>query len=427
MTVQPRIDVSACCCDDFTPGAGAVSIAEALARIAGHVTPVKDVKRVPLTKALGRVLAAPVRAQSDMPRFDHAAMDGYALRRADLAGSGPWRLPVAMRRAAGEPGERGLAPGSAGRIFTGAPMPAGADCVVMQENVECQSGTIVVHRRPGLKENIRFRGEEYAEGAEILAAGRRLTARAIAAAASAGHGDLPVRRKVRVSLLVSGTEVARAGATGLGAAQIWDVNTPMLQACLSRPEVTCVAVETVPDDPDAIGRAIAQAAARSDLVITTGGVSVGEEDHLHAALRGQGGKTVFAGVAMKPGKPVSFGRIGAAHWLGLPGNPQSAFVTWSLFGEAILHRLSGRAEDDGRRRRVALAHPVSRKPGRCEVRATRLCGADTAGRELAECRGPVQSGQVGALGIADGLIFLPADADRLAAGALVEFMPFCTE
>jgi len=424
MTFVQRIEPAACGCDAPEALAGTVSIDDALDCICERISGVTGTQRVALANAVGRVLAEPIRARSDMPRFDHSAMDGFALRQGDLVGPGPWRLPVTMRCAAGEAADGALAPGCAARVFTGAPLPGGADCVMMQEEVVHHAGVIVVSRRPTRHENIRFRGEEYAEGSEILAGNVRITPRNIAVAASSGFGDLEVRRKIRVALLVTGSEVARPGAGGLGAARIWDVNTPMLQAALQRPDVEVVVIDVLADAPGGIEDALAHAARISDLVVTTGGVSVGEEDHLRAALHRAGGKIHFSGVSLKPGKPVTFGALGGAPWLGLPGNPQSAFVTWTLFGEAILRRLAGLNDTGMRKRFVVLSHPVERNPGRCEVRPASLVGHDGMGRDLIDCRGPVRSGQVRVLSASDGLVFLPSDADCLPTGALVEFLPF---
>lgn len=419
-----RNDGPACGCDRQPAQDALVSMDEAFRRIAEHLTPLQDDEQVSFLDARGRVLAKPISAQADMPRFDHAAMDGYALCSATLKGRGPWRLPVKLRCAAGEDCPGALSAGSAARIFTGAPIPPGADCVIMQEEVERQPECILVSRKPKPRENMRLRGEECLQGTDIVAAGTRVTSRSIAAAASSGCGFLAVRRRVRVSLLVTGTEVARPGSADMGSAQIWDVNTPMLQSILTRPGVEMVGIEALPDCVEGIRDAMARQVGRSDLVITTGGVSVGEEDHLPAAVRAAGGFMHFKGVAIKPGKPVTFGRIGGAAWFGLPGNPQSAFVAWTLFGEAILARLSGLTRPDGRSRQVVLGHPVRRKPGRCEIRVAGLLGRDGMGRDLIDCRNPVNSGQVGALGAADGLAILPAGADYLPEGALIEFLPF---
>lgn len=427
MTFFPRTLNTGCGCDSADALATLISLDEALAHIERSVSPVSGTEEVALCAAKGRVLARPICARADMPRFDHAAMDGYALRAADLCGPGPWRLPVAGRYAAGDEVLDRLPSGAAARIFTGAPVPAGSDCVVMQEHV-CQKGDhILLNHAPLPGDNIRARGEEHRKGTEILTTGTRMTARAIAAVAASGHGRIPVRRPIRVTLIVTGSEVTSPGARGLNGADIWDVNTPMLHAALMRAGVDLIGIVAVADDRVEICQRLRDAAARSDLIVSTGGVSVGEEDHLHAALRNAGGEIAFAGVAIKPGKPVTLGKLGRALWLGLPGNPQAAFVTWTLFGEAVLAQLSGLGAPALARRNVVLAHPISRKPGRCEIRPARLSGTDGTGRDGIQCAQGGNSGQMTALAAADGLAFLPADADHLPAGALVEFLPLHPE
>ncbi|KPP91378.1 MAG: molybdopterin molybdotransferase [Rhodobacteraceae bacterium HLUCCA08] len=424
--VQRRIDAG-CGCDAPARRGDTISLDQALRRIAGQVLCVDGVERVDLAQASGRVLAAPIRALADMPRFDHAAVDGYALRWSDLTGAGPWTLAVALRCAAGDGGHTALPPGACARILTGAPVPQGADCVVMQEAVARGPDGIVLRARPDPGANIRRRAEEYSRGADIVPPGLRIGPRGIAAAASAGHGDLVVRRRLRLALLVSGAEIAPPGAPRPGRAGIWDVNTPMLRAALARPDLDLRIVDHLPDDIAATRQALGRAAQDCDLVVTTGGVSVGEEDHLRAAVRDLGGREIFAGVAIKPGKPVAFGRLGGALWLGLPGNPQSAFVTWALFGEPILAGLSGCAGADRPGHRARLSHPVRRRPGRCELRPARVVGWDATGRARVEAAAPVRSGQVGLLALSDGLVVLPARDGDLAAGALVDFLPFRSE
>jgi len=427
MTVAQRVPQMACGCEDPDAGRSLISINEALARIATRFDAVPATERVALHAARGRVLADPIDAKSDMPRFDHAAMDGYAIRRADLTGAGPWQLLVSLRCAAGD-GRRPVLPkGTAARIFTGAPIPRGADCVIMQEDVDRNEGVITVAHRPTVRANIRFRGEEHRAGSPILAPGARMTVRAIAAAVAGGHGEVVVRRPLRVSLLASGAEIVSPGSPSPTEGAIWDVNTPMLRAALTRGDVELVKVGAIPDDAAKSRAALAEAARDSDLIVTTGGVSVGEEDHLRQAVRDLAGAEVFAGVAMKPGKPVSCGQINGAAWLGLPGNPQSAFVAWTLFGTALVQQLTGLTKPDTLRRHVVLSHTVRRKPGRCELRAATVVGCDGLGREMVSCNSPVRSGQVSALGAADGLVFLPAEVEKLPQAALVEFLPFCRD
>ncbi len=427
MTFISRQMPTGCGCDETLASSPLIGIDLALAKIATRFWPVQGTERIALSDAKGRVLAEEVCARSDMPRFDHSAMDGYAIRRADLSGEGPWNIPVSLRCAAGCGPAPALREGSAARIFTGAPVPGGSDCVIMQEAVELAGDRIEISKRPAIGENIRYQGEEQRAGSLILPSGSRLTSRAIAAAAAGGHGDVLVRRKLRVALLVSGSEVISPGSLPAEEGAIWDVNTPMLRAALSRPDIQLVDVRTMPDNAEDIRSVLAKAAKVCDLIVTTGGVSVGDEDHLHAAFRSNGGVEVFSGVAMKPGKPVSCGTVDGVAWLGLPGNPQSAFVTWTLFGTALLARLTGLDAQHQARRHAVLSQEMHRKAGRCEVRAAYVLGFDGCGREIVDCTSPVSSGQVGALSAADGLVFLPADAECLPEAALIEFLPFCSD
>lgn len=199
----------------------------------------------------------------------------------------------------------------------------------------------------------------------------------------------------------------------------------MLTAALAAAGVEMVASAHGADDIEGLVRQLGEMAAQADLVITTGGISVGEEDHVKPAVARSGGETLFSGVAIKPGKPVSCGRIGGAYWLGLPGNPLSAYVTWQVFGTALVRGLTGERIAGATRRHVVTATAIHRKPGRCELRPATLAGFDAQGREVIRFDDTTHSGRVGHLPSADGLMFLPADAESLPAGALVEFEPFC--
>lgn len=426
MTYLPRQIPAGCGCDDLTTSSSWISIDEAFRRISDHVLPSAPTETLPIQDVRGRVLAKPVCAQCDMPRFDHAAMDGYAVDSRAFAGDGPWLFPVAGRIAAGDAPNARYASSDACRIFTGAPLPVQYDCVIMQERAERLGNSIRFDERPEPGENVRRRGEAYQSGTEILPAGSLLTPRAIAACAAAGHGSVRVLSRVRVALIATGSEVATPGAQALESGQIWDVNTPMLQSLLSRPDVVLHDIMRVSDSLESIRDAVQSAAAYTDLVVTTGGVSVGDEDHLHNAVLSAGGEMIFAGVAIKPGKPITLGRIGKAIWLGLPGNPGSAFVTWSIFGEVVLNALSGRQETIPKRRHVLLGQDLSRKAGRCEIRAASIVGIDGYGRDVIEFKSGGNSGQVSHFAEADGLAFLPSELDHVPAGALVEFLPFCT-
>lgn len=423
MSILQPVTRSGCGCDGHDVGKQLVTIAAALAVIADRTAAVHGTEDIPLGQALGRVLARPVTSRFMSPPFDNAAMDGFAFASGGLLGDGPWMLDVVARVPAGQCSAVPLVGLQAARIFTGAKVPEGADAVVMQEEVKRTGSTIRIDRRPKPGLNIRRAGSEMGAGITVLQQGRRLDARAIAACAAAGAGIVTVRRRLRVALLVTGDEIRDASA-GRAGAQIWDVNTPMLTALLTQPQLDLVAVEQDLDSRDGLFLQIAEMAASADLVITTGGISVGEEDHVKPVLLTLGGDIHFSGVAIKPGKPVSFGWVRGASWLGLPGNPLSAFVTWQIFGTALVARLAGDA-GQGERRHVVTGTAISRKAGRCELRPATCAGFDGQGREVVTFEAETHSAHVCTLPAADGLIYLPADCDFLPAGALVEFQPFC--
>lgn len=424
MTLHQAIASPGCGCDRQDILHALISIDEALARIAAHASPVSRTEAVRAGSALGRTLALPVRSRSMAPAFDNAAMDGYAITTSVLTGPGPWVLPVVARIPAGQETMASVAGAVAARIFTGAPIPGGADAVVMQEDVLRDGDLIHLSRRPAPGLNIRRAGSDLARGVTVLDKGQKLGPKEIAVCAVAGAGLVRVRRRLRVALLVTGDEVRRAGGAR-EAAQIWDVNTPMLTASLAAAGVELVVSAHGADSRADLVRQLGDIAAQADLVITTGGISVGEEDHVKPAFMALEGEVLFSGVAIKPGKPVSVGRIGKAYWLGLPGNPVSAFVTWQVFGMALIRALTGERTGTPTRRHVVTASEIRRKPGRCELRPATLAGFDSHGREIVNFEDATHSARVGLLSLADGLMFLPADAECLPAGALVEFQPFC--
>lgn len=422
MSIIQKIESQSCGCD--AQGAkGLISIDDALALISRTVRPLADTQTVPLACATGRVLTDAVRAMGMVPPFENAAMDGYAVNAADLVGNGPWMLPVAGRVAAGQSLHTKFARGTAVQIFTGAPMPDGANAVIMQEDVQRKGQDIEIRRQIAPRTHVRAAGEDMTQGKMVVAAGRCLTARDVAACAAAGHATVKVQRALKVALVMTGDEVCQSGQSR-GAAGIWDVNTPMLCAAMSMPSIDLCEVQTASDTRDGLRAQLATLAQKVDLIVTTGGISVGEEDHVKPALHDLNATITFSGVAIKPGKPISVGQMGKAAWLGLPGNPLSAFVTWQLFGTALCNALLGRVPACSDRRHVILSEPLCHKPGRCELRLAQLAGFDDVGREVAVAAKGTHSGRVATLPGMDGLLFVPADARTLPAGALVEFLPF---
>ncbi|MGG7568552.1 molybdopterin molybdotransferase MoeA [Rhodovulum sp. DZ06] len=398
------------CCDRESGGGAAhLPLEAARRRAAGIAAPIGRIETVPPGDAAGRVLAAPAHASLAQPGFDRSAMDGYALRSADLTGAGPWRLPVALRAAAGD-APAALPKRAAARIFTGAPLPAGADAVVMQEGTRREGAVVELSAAPRSGDNVRRRAEEFEAGDPLIPAGRRLSARDLALAASGGVRSLSVRARVRVALLVTGNELAIAGAAP-DPGSIPDVDTPLLPP------------QRVPDRLEDHLRAIGEAARGADLVITTGGVSVGEEDHVRAAVLGLGGRIEVEGVAMKPGKPTALGRIGDAVWLGAPGNPMSACIAFCLFVPSLLAGLSGDAGAPPPRFGVA-ANALRKQAGRAEIRPARLKGAGAAGAPRLVIDAHVSSDRLGPLARAQCCVILPAGAEEIAPGAPVEILPF---
>ncbi|MGE5766774.1 MAG: gephyrin-like molybdotransferase Glp [Bacteroidota bacterium] len=294
---------------------------------------------VAVTEALGRVLAAPQTSAITVPPADNSAMDGYAVRVADVAAPGV-RLPVSQRILAGSVGEP-LMPGTAARIFTGAPVPPGADAVLMQEDCAAEGESVVVNALPRRGENIRRAGEDIEAGAEILAAGARLGAAEMGLAASVGLAELPVYRKLKVACFFTGDELATPGEP-LAPGQIYNSNRYTLTGLVNGLGCELVDLGIVPDTLEATETALARAAREADVVITSGGVSVGEADYVKAAVEKLGRVEMWK-VAMKPGKPLVYGRVGEADFIGLPGNPVSAFVTFGLFVRPFLLKRMGAA------------------------------------------------------------------------------------
>ncbi len=424
MSVYDLDTSSACGCDDPELVSPLMPVQEALRIGLGLVTPANDTELVTLDQVRGRVLAQPVRARADMPGFDNSGMDGYALNTGNI-GSGT--LPLSGLIAAGD-GVADLAPGTAMRIFTGAPVPRGADTVVMQEQVEISGQGIVLRKLPRPGENIRRQGEDLKRDDVVLDAGRMIGCKEIAAAAGAGVGRMTVLRRIRVALLLTGDELAPAG-TPLTGGTIWDVNTPMLRALIDCAMGDVVAVSQVPDDRAAMAAALEELASTVDLIVTSGGVSVGERDHVKPALNSLGAKVAVSGVAIKPGKPVTLSRLGRAVVVSLPGNPVAAFVTWHVFGAPIAAKLAGLAEAGltraaPRRRHVRADAALRHKVGRCEYRPAKIAGYGSDGLEVVSCGTATHSAQLAPLAGADGLVLIPAEVDRLDKGDLMEFLPF---
>ncbi|MEW6705537.1 MAG: gephyrin-like molybdotransferase Glp [Pseudomonadota bacterium] len=402
-----------------------LSLADALERLAAGAREalITQAETVSTFDALGRVLAEDVRSMVDVPPGDNSAMDGYALRAADVPLAGTV-LPVSQRIPAGTVGAP-LQRGTAARIFTGAQIPPGADAVVMQEQCEALDGAVRIQAVPTPGLAIRRRGEDVEKGAVVLARGTRLTPQGLGLAAAVGAGRLTVLRRPRVALFSTGDELAMPGEVAPEAMKpgaIYNSNRFMLRGLLQAAGCEVTDLGIVPDRLDATRAALRQAAAGHDLIVSSGGVSVGEEDHLKPAMQAEGRLDLWQ-IAIKPGKPLAFGSVrrpegGSALFLGLPGNPVSSFVTFVLAGRTLLHAMQG----------MGTALPPA-LPMRADFE---LKKADPKRREFLRARldaegglelFPNQSSGVLTSAVwADGLIDLPP-ATPVRRGDTVQFIP----
>ena len=395
--------------------------------IAERVTPVAEVEEVPLSHALGRVIAADGVATEDLPPFDNSAVDGYAVRHADLDPAADTRLVIAERVMAGYAAARPLAPHEAIRIFTGAPMPAGADTVFMQEDCRVEGNAVIVP--PGLERgaNSRFAGEDLPKGAVMLPAGRKLTAADVALAAAQGFTRLTVRRRLRVAVFSTGDEVVEPGAVRPAAA-VYDANRHLLRGLLEKFGAVVTDLGILRDEPAALQNAVAAAADHHDLVITSGGVSTGEADHVRAAVE-RIGRLVFWRVAIKPGRPVAMGVVPgkssghAAAFAGLPGNPVAVYVTFVRVVWPLLLRLAGAAPHQPIALPVRATFAYRKRKGRREYVRVALRRATDGVIEAVKFPRD-GAGVITSLTETDGLVELGEEETEIVPGAMVGFLSY---
>jgi len=401
--------------DESSAGtSGPICLDRAVERLRARFGPVCGIETVPLDRALGRVLATDQRSSLAIPAFDCSAMDGWAVR-ADALGNGV--LPVGGRVAAGHPLAEPIRPCHAYRIFTGAPLPAGLDAVVMQEEAtEGEGGVLLPIVAPGT--NVRRAGESVAVGDLALPAGTLLRPQHLGLAAALGLADLPVRQRLRVAVASTGDEVRDPGMP-LPPGGLYDSNRAMLKALLTSAGCAVTDLGIVADRPGALADALGQAAIGHDLILTSGGVSVGEEDHVRAVLSCIG-TVEFWRLAIKPGKPLLVGRIGTTPLLGLPGNPVAVMVGFLLIGREVVAALSGAEAPPARRYTLPAAFSLHKKAGRREFPRAVLTETGTVGLHPSD-----SSGVLSSVTASDGLLDLPEAAVDIRPGDLVSFLPFC--
>lgn len=323
--------------EDCCSSPSLISVDEAIARILEPTVAVDQSENIDIENALGRVLAKDVYSAINVPGYDNSAMDGYAVRTADCIEVGI-QLPVTQRIPAGQMGSQ-LLVGTAARIFTGAPIPPGADAVVMQEHCERNGDQVVINKPVKMGQNIRRAGEDILQGGVILKAGHQLRPQELGLLASVGLAEVSVKRKLKVATFFTGDEIVEPG-NELKAGQIYNSNKYTIKGLLKSLGCDIVDLGIVPDTLEATLDVLKKASSNADLVITSGGVSVGEEDYVRIALE-QLGELKMWRIAMKPGKPVAYGKVGNAIFMGLPGNPVSTFVTFLLFVKPLILKLQG--------------------------------------------------------------------------------------
>ena len=407
------------CADDFDPDA--LPVDEARRRILSALEPMMARQRVPLRDALSRVLAESILSPADVPAHTNSAMDGYACGGADLPAEGVAELDLVGEALAGHPFRAEVQRGQAVRIMTGAPIPPGADTVVMQEQAEAHEGKVRIGtgHRPG--QNIRRAGEDIAAGSVVLEPGRILTPADLGVLASLGVAEVSVRRRPRVAFFSTGDELRSIGQP-LGEGEVYDSNRYTLFGMLTRLGVDILDLGVVSDDPPRLEEALRRAAADADLVITSGGVSVGEADYIKALLESLGTMS-FWKIAMKPGRPLAFGHIDGSLFFGLPGNPVAVMVTFYQFVQPALRLLmTGRVEEPLLVEAVSRAR-LRKRPGRTEFQRGVL-GRGTDRRLEVDLTGKQGSGVLRSMSLADCFIVLTHEQADVEPGESVLVQPF---
>jgi len=394
-----------------------LSVEEALARIIADVTPTV-VDTIPIERAAGRVLAEPLTARITQPPFDASAMDGYAVRAADVAKL-PAKLRIIGQAAAGHPFDGEVRPGEAVRIFTGAPVPAGANAIVIQENTTSADGFVEVREGTPDSGHIRRRGFDFKEAEIILQAGRRLGPRELTLAAAAGYGELPVRRKPLVAILATGDELVPPGILP-GPGQIVSSNPLGVAAMLMQAGAETRLLGIANDTRDSLVQHI-EAARDADVLVTIGGASVGDHDLVGPVLQSLGMERSFWKIAMRPGKPMLHGRLGSQRVLGLPGNPVSSLICTRVFIVPLVRALLGLPQEEAAAMRARLSEPVeSNGPRQHYMRAVLERGPE--GHPQVRLARSQDSSLLAPLAASNALIVRPPHAPALPAGSEVSVL-----
>jgi molybdopterin molybdotransferase len=418
--LQPDSIRAASCADDYDPNS--MSVADARAFIDRFVAPIREAQRLTLRDALGHVLAEDIVSPFNVPLADNSAMDGYALRHAEVDGRDGVTLKVVGTAFAGRTFTGPIGPGECIRIMTGGVVPSGIDCVVPIEHTKLASpddrDRVVFGANLRRAQNVRYAGEDIREGSVVLKRGQYLRPAEIGLIASLGIGEVSVFRRLRVAFFSTGDELVSIGGT-LGEGQVYDSNRYTLHGMLTRMGVDLIDMGVVRDQPEKIEAQFAQAAACADVIITSGGVSVGEADFIKQMLDRMG-EVVFWKIAMKPGRPLAYGKIGGAHFFGLPGNPVSVMVTFYQFVREPLWKMMGRDPMPLLPVFKAICSaPLKKAPGRTEFQRGVLSAAPGGGWQV-KPTGEQGSGILSSMVQANCFIVMPEAQGNVAAGTEVE-------
>lgn len=407
--------------DSFAFGGRLRRLDDALDDLTIRLAGLGETETVPVMQAMGRVLAHEVRTPFAIPDFDNSAVDGYAVRFADLAVSGETHLPVSLRVPAGMIGVPRLPSGSAARIFTGAMMPAGADTVFMQEDVRAEGDMVILP--PGLKlgSNRRFAGEDFAKGAAVVPARTRLKPQHLAGLAAAGRTVVTVQRRLRVAIFSTGNEIREPAPEAPEPGCQYDSNRAMLAGLLAARGMEIIDLGILPDDPGIMVRALKDAAKANDAILTSGGVSTGEEDHVKAAIEAAG-RLDFWRLAIKPGRPIAMGTLDGTPFLGMPGNPAAVFITFLRFVGPVLDLLAGAKPLRPAPIPVTSGFDYRKKADRREY--VRISLAAGEGISMVAQRFPKDGAAlISSLIAADALAELPEDVTTIKAGETIHVLP----
>lgn len=413
--------MAGCGCDDIGCDSDntLMPIDDALKMLLDNANPINETERLPLTEAQGRILAQDLLSSINVPPHDNSAMDGYAVRSADLAKAEEALLPVSQRIAAGQMGSE-LQAGTAARIFTGAPIPSGADAVVMQEVCTPEGDGVKITGPIPVGKNLRKAGEDIQVGDNILKTGTKLKPQDIGLAASVGLAEISVFKRLRVGIFFTGDELREPGEA-LEAGQIYNSNRHTMRGMLENLNCEIIDLGTIEDTLEATKAAMLKAASKSDLVMTSGGVSVGEEDYIRIALEELGQLDMWR-INIKPGKPLAFGKVGNTSFLGMPGNPVSVFATFCIFARPFILKKQGANETKASTFRVPAAFEWSKAGKRHEYVRARV-EPDENGRPVIVLYPHQGSGVLTSTSWANGLAVIPADT-TVEPEDIIEFMPF---